>query len=187
MVIFAITMLVALSSRIPISVALMTGVAGMLVCGVLKIDEAYSAISWRTVFLMACLIPLGWAVDSTGAAAWVAGNLLDKLPENLPPWVLEAAIAAITSVFAAMIGNVGSTIVMVPLAINLAIASGGNPTAFALVAAISGSNNNVTQSNPVIAMISGPAGYAAPKLLRVGMPLVLAYIALSVLAVNLLY
>jgi di/tricarboxylate transporter len=187
MIIFAITILVALSSRIPISIALMTGVAGMLVCGVLKIDEAYSAISWRTVFLMACLIPLGWAVDSTGAAAWAAGGLLDNLPDGLPPWVLEAAIAVITSVFAAMVGNVGSTIVMVPLAINLGIASGGNPTVFALVAALSGSNNIVTLSNPVIAMISGPAGYTTTKLLRVGLPLVLAYIALTVLAVNLLY
>ena len=187
MTIFAITILVALSSRIPISIALMTGVAGMLVCGVLKIDEAYSAISWRTVFLMACLIPLGWAVDSTGAAAWVAGHMLDKMPDGLPPWVLEAAIAVITSVFAAMIGNVGSTIVMVPLAINLAIASGGNPTVFALVAALSGSNNIVTMSNPVIAMVSGPAGYTTGKLLRAGLPLVLAYIALTVLAVNVLY
>lgn len=187
MIIFAITILVALSSRIPISIALMTGVAGMLVCGVLKIDEAYSAISWRTVFLMACLIPLGWAVDSTGAAAWVAGHLLDKMPDGLPPWVLEAAIAVLTSVFAAMIGNVGSTIVMVPLAINLAIASNGNPTVFALVAALSGSNNIVTMSNPVIAMIAGPAGYTTTKLLRVGLPLVLVYIALTVLAVNLLY
>ena len=187
MTIFAITILVALSSRIPISIALMTGVAGMLVCGVLKIDEAYSAISWRTVFLMACLIPLGWAVDSTGAAAWVAGGMLDNLPDSLPPWVLEAAIGVITSVFAAMIGNVGSTIVMVPLAINLAIASGGNPTVFALVAALSGSNNIVTMSNPVIAMVSGPAGYTTGKLLRAGLPLVLAYIALTVLAVNVLY
>ena len=187
MVIFAITILVALSSRIPISIALMTGVAGMLVSGVLKIDEAYSAISWRTVFLMACLIPLGWAVDSTGAAAWAAGGMLDKLPDGMPPWVLEAAIAVITSVFAAMIGNVGSTIVMVPLAINLGIASGGDPTAFALIAALSGSNNIVTLSNPVIAMIAGPAGYTTGKLLRVGLPLVLAYIALTVLAINLMY
>ena len=187
MVIFAITILVALSSRIPISIALMTGVAGMLVSGVLKIDEAYSAISWRTVFLMACLIPLGWAVDSTGAAAWAAGGMLDKLPDGMPPWVLEAAIAVITSVFAAMIGNVGSTIVMVPLAINLGIASGGDPTAFALVAALSGSNNIVTLSNPVIAMIAGPAGYTTGKLLRVGLPLVLAYIALTVIAINLMY
>ena len=187
MVIFAITILVALSSRIPISIALMTGVAGMLVSGVLKIDEAYSAISWRTVFLMACLIPLGWAVDSTGAAAWAAGGMLDKLPDGMPPWVLEAAIAVITSVFAAMIGNVGSTIVMVPLAINLGIASGGDPTAFALIAALSGSNNIVTLSNPVIAMVSGPAGYTTGKLLRVGLPLVLAYIALTVIAINLMY
>jgi di/tricarboxylate transporter len=187
MVIFAVTIMVALSSRIPISVALMTGVAGMLVSGVLKIDEAYSAISWRTVFLMACLIPLGWAVDSTGAAAWVAGGMLDNLPDGMPPWVLEAAIAVITSVFAAMIGNVGSTIVMVPLAINLGIASGGNPTVFALVAALSGSNNIVTLSNPVIAMVSGPAGYTTGKLLRVGLPLILAYIVTTVLAVNLLF
>ncbi len=52
----------------------MTGVAGMLVAGVLHMDEAYAAINWKTVFLMACLIPLGWAMDSSGAAAWVAGH-----------------------------------------------------------------------------------------------------------------
>ena len=74
MAIFAVTILIALSSRIPVSIALMTGVVGMLLSGVLTIDEAYASISWRTVFLMAALIPLGWAVDSTGAAAWVAGE-----------------------------------------------------------------------------------------------------------------
>ena len=58
---------------------------------------------------------------------------------------------------------------------------------FALVAALSGSNNIATMSNPVIAMIAGPAGYTTRRLLRVGLPLVLAYIALTVLAVNLLY
>ena len=64
MAIFAVTMLLALSSRMPVSIALMTGVAGMLVTGVLNMDEAYAAINWKTVFLMACLIPLGWAMDS---------------------------------------------------------------------------------------------------------------------------
>jgi hypothetical protein len=68
MAIFAVTMLLALVDRIPVSIALMTGVVGMLLSGVLTIDEAYASISWRTVFLMAALIPLGWAVDSTGAA-----------------------------------------------------------------------------------------------------------------------
>src|SRR5690606_38875695 len=63
--IFALAMLVALSSRLPVSIALMAGVAGMLLTGVIHSDEAYSAISWKTVFLMACLIPLGWAMDSS--------------------------------------------------------------------------------------------------------------------------
>ena len=84
MIIFAITMLVALSSRVPTSIALMTGVAGMLITGVLKMDEAYAAINWKTVFLMACLIPLGWAMDSSGAAAWIAAHTLDQLPRRHP-------------------------------------------------------------------------------------------------------
>ena len=187
MVIFAVTILLALSSRIPVSIALMTGVVGMLISGVLTIDEAYASISWRTVFLMASLIPLGWAVDSTGAAAWVAGNTLDHLPNGMPPWVLQAALALLTTLFAVVIGNVGSTIVMVPLAINLALAVGGNPTAFALVVALSGSNNIMTVSNPVISMIGGPGGYNTRNLWRVGSPLVVAYLVVMLVGVNLMF
>jgi len=90
--IFACTMLIALFSDVPASIALMTGVAGMLIFGVLKMDEAYSAINWKTVFLMACLIPLGWAMDSSGAAAWVAGHSIERLPTWLPHWVLECGL-----------------------------------------------------------------------------------------------
>lgn len=187
MAIFAVTILLALSSKIPVSIALMTGVVGMLISGVLTIDEAYASISWRTVFLMAALIPLGWAVDSTGAAAWVASSSLSLLPQGMPPWVLEAAVALLTSLFATMIGNVGSTIVMVPLAINLALAAGGNPTAFALVVALSGSNNVMTVSNPVISMITGPGDYNARTLWRIGSPLVFAYLAVMLVVVNLMF
>ncbi|HEY9399943.1 MAG TPA: SLC13 family permease [Luteimonas sp.] len=187
MAIFAVTILLALSSKIPVSIALMTGVVGMLLSGVLTMDEAYASISWRTVFLMAALIPLGWAVDSTGAAAWVAASALDLLPQGMPPWVLEAAIALLTTLFAVMIGNVGSTIVMVPLAINLAFAVGGSPTAFALVVALSGSSNIMTVSNPVISMITGPGGYNSKNLWRIGTPLVLAYLVVMLVGVNILF
>ncbi|MGO3126529.1 MAG: SLC13 family permease [Luteimonas sp.] len=187
MAIFAVTMLIALSSRVPTSVALMAGVAGMLVFGVLKMDEAYSAINWKTVFLMACLIPLGWAMDSSGAAAWVAGHTIERLPSGLPVWVLEIAVALLTAAFSMVISHVGATIVVVPLAINLALAVGGNPTAFALIVALSASNNFVTQSNPVMSMIIGPAGYKARDLWRIGLPISLIYTAIVVLMVNLLF
>ncbi len=187
MTIFAITMLLALSSRIPASVALMTGAAGMLVTGVLKMDEAYAAINWKTVFLMACLIPLGWAMDSSGAAAWIAGNTIERLPEGVPAWLLALAVGLLTTAFSLVISHVGAAIVMVPLAINLALAAGGNPTAFALIVALSASNNFMTQSNPVVSMISGPANYSARELWRVGAPLCLAYTVIVVVVVNLLF
>ena len=187
MTIFAVSMLLALSSRIPTSIALMTGVAGMLVAGVLKMDEAYAAINWKTVFLMACLIPLGWAMDSSGAAAWVAGHSIDRLPQGMPPWLIELALALFTTAFSMVISHVGATIVMVPLAINLALAVGGNPTAFALIVALSASNNFITASNPSISMITGPAGYTARDMWRSGGPLTLIYTTIIVLMINLLY
>lgn len=187
MAIFALSMLLALSSRIPTSIALMTGVAGMLVTGVLKIDEAYAAISWRTVFLMACLIPLGWAMDSSGAAAWVAGHSIERLPQGMPPWLIEIALALFTTAFSMVISHVGATIVLVPLAINLALAVNGNPTAFALVVALSASNNFITASNPSVSMITGPAGYSVRDMWRSGGPLTLLYTGVIVAMVNLLY
>ena len=187
MTIFAVTMLLALSSRIPASVALMTGAAGMLVTGVLKMDEAYAAINWKTVFLMACLIPLGWAMDSSGTAAWIAGHTIEQLPAGVPAWLLALAVGLLTTAFSLVISHVGATIVMVPLAINLALAAGGNPTAFALIVALSASNNFMTQSNPVVSMIAGPANYSARDLWRVGAPLCLAYTVIVVAVVNLLF
>ncbi len=185
--IFTVSMLLALSSRLPVSIALMTGVAGMLIAGVLHIDEAYAAINWRTVFLMACLIPLGWAMDSSGAAAWVAGHSLEQLPRGTPVWVLELLIGVLTTAFSLVISHVGATIVVVPLAINLALAAEGNPTAFALIVALSASNNFMTASNPVISMITGPAGYTGKELWRIGGPLSLAYTIVIVAMVELMF
>ncbi|GAB3515414.1 SLC13 family permease [Pseudoxanthomonas daejeonensis] len=185
--IFAITIVIALTGKLPVALTLMTGVAGMLLAGVLKMDEAYAAINWKTVFLTAGLIPLGWAMDSSGAAAWVAGHTLDKLPDGMPPWALQIVLAILTTAFSLVISHVGATIVMVPIAINLALAVGGNPTAFALIAALSASNNLMTASNPVMSMITGPANYSARELWRVGAPLSLIYTVVAVTVVNLMF
>lgn len=187
MAIFAVAMLLALSSRLPVSIALMTGVAGMLIAGVIHIDEAYAAINWKTVFLMACLIPLGWAMDSSGAAAWVAGHTVERLPTGTPVWLLEIMIGLLTTAFSLVISHVGATIVTVPIAINMALAAGGNPTAFALIVALSASNNFMTASNPVISMITGPAGYSGKDLWKIGGPLSLIYTAVIVAMVNLMF
>ncbi len=187
MTIFAVTILIALTSKLPVALTLMTGVAGMLLTGVIRMDEAYASISWKTVFMMAGLIPLGWAMDSSGAAAWVAGHTIARLPEGIPVWTLELALALLTTAFSLVISHVGATIVMVPIAVNLALAANGNPTAFALIVALSASNNLMTASNPVISMITGPANYQPRELWRVGAPLSLIYMLVMVAMVNLMF
>lgn len=184
--IFATTMLLAFSTLVPVPLALMTGAAALLATGVLDMDEAYQAISWKTVFLMACLIPLGWAMDATGAANWVAQHTLARLGEDTPVWALEFALGLLTALFGLVVGNVGATVIMVPMAINLALAAGGHPVAFALVAALAASNNFLSASNPVLSMVSGPAGYTPRDYLKVGLPLMLAYLLVTVGMVNLM-
>ena len=184
--IFGVSMLLALTTVLPVSIALMAGALAMIIGGVLNMDEAYAAISWKTVFLMACLIPLAWAMDSTGAANWVAQQVLERIGSGVPIWVLEAALGLLTTFFALVIGNVGATVVMVPMAINLALAADGKPAAFALLVALSASNNFLTASNPVLAMITGPTGYRPRDLWRTGLPLTLMYMVIVLLVVNFL-
>ena len=101
--------------------------------------------------------------------------------------VALVAVGLLATAFALVIGNVGATVVMVPMAINVALAAGGNPIAFALVTALSASNNFLSVSNPVLAMVSGPAGYGTRDFWRTGAPLTLVYLALVLLLVNLFF
>lgn len=185
-VIFGAAIGLALSGQVPVPVALMAGVVGMLLAGVLNMDEAYAAVNWKTVFIMACLIPLGWAMDSTGAAAFIAAEIFDRFGQ-LPSWFLQGVVGLLTTLFALVVSNVGATVIMVPMAINLAISHGDAPVPYALIVALCASNNLVSVSNPVLSMVSGPGGYRGLDLLRIGTPLSLLYIALVIAVVNLVW
>ena len=173
---FALALGLALSSEVAVPVALMTGVVGMLLMGVINMDEAYASVNWKTVFIMACLIPLGWAVDSSGVANFVAQQTLEHFGD-LPGWALLAVLGILTASLALVVSNVGATVIMVPMAINIAISTGAHPVQFAVVVALCASNNFLTGSNPVLAMIAGPAGYRVRDLLKVGLPLSAVYLA----------
>jgi di/tricarboxylate transporter len=183
---FALAITLALFSDLKLPTALMVGAVGMLLTGVLTMDEAYQAINWRSVFLMACLIPLGWAVDATGAAAWLAQEMMRFLGQ-VHPLFLQFALAVLTSFFTQVMSNVGATVVMVPLAVNMALAANANPVEFALVVALSASNNFVSVSNPVMAIIAGPGGYRSKDLWRVGGPLSLIYLIIVLVMVNVIF
>lgn len=183
---FAVSLALALTHVVPVPVALLMGVLGMVFGGVLKMDEAYQAIQWKTVFLMACLIPLGWAVEDSGLAALVAEQTVANV-RGLPLFVILLLLGLMTTFFALVISHIGATVMMVPMAINIAVLQGESPMAFALMCALAASNNLISSSNPVLAMVSGPGGYRGKDLLRVGLPLSLMFLVVSALGVMWLF
>lgn len=177
----------ALFTNLDLSVAMMTGAIGMLLTGVLNMDEAYKAINWKTIFVTACLIPLGWSMDATGTAAWLAQEVLAYLG-HAAPWVLQLSLAILTLLFSQVMSNVGATVMMVPIAISVAVATGGNPSAYALIVAVSSSNTFLlTSGHPALMMVAGPGGYRGKDFLRVGVPLTLAVLLVTMLVINLMF
>ncbi len=184
---FVLAKCLALFTNLDLSVAMMTGAIGMLLSGVLNMDEAYKAVNWKTIFVTACLIPLGWSMDATGTAAWIAQGILDHLG-SASPWVLQACLGILTLLFSQVMSNVGATVMMVPIAISVAVATGGNPSAYALIVAVSSSNTFLLSSgHPALMMVTGPGGYKSKDFLRVGAPLTLLVLAVTLVAVNLLF
>ncbi|EIL92867.1 Di-and tricarboxylate transporter [Rhodanobacter glycinis] len=177
----------ALFTNLDLSIAMMTGAIGMLLSGVLNMDEAYKAINWKTIFVTACLIPLGWSMDSTGTAAWLAQEVLVHMG-GASPWVLQLALATLTLLFSQVMSNVGATVMMVPVAISVAVATGGNPSAYALIVAVSSSNTFLISSgHPALMMVTGPGGYKSKDFLRAGIPLTFVVLAITLVAINLMF
>ena len=125
-------------------------------------------------------------MDSTGAAAWIAQEVLKYLGA-WPQWGLQAVVAVITLMLAQVVSNVGATVMMVPMAINIALASGGNPAVYALLVAISTSNTFLLPSaSPVLLVVAGPGGYRNRDFMRVGLPLTVLMLVTALIGINLL-
>jgi di/tricarboxylate transporter len=183
---FLIALSLVLFSDLRLSVSLLTGALGMVLSGVLSIDEAYEAVSWKTVFLLACLIPLGMAVENTGTAAWIAQQTLVLLGD-VPIWVLQAALAVLATFFTLVMSNVGATVLLVPLAVNLAIPAGADPAVFALTVAIATSNSFLIPTHQVNALLMGPGGYRVPDFMRAGGIMTILFLVVMLIMMNLVF
>lgn len=186
LVFFVITVALILFTDLRLSLALLVGAGGMIATNVLRIDEAYGAVSWPTVFLLASLIPLGQAVQNTGTAAWIAQQILFLL-DGWPLWGIQAGIAVLATVFTLVMSNVGATVLLVPLAVSIAVAAGGDPAVFALTVAISTSNSFLIPTHQVNALIMGPAGYKVTDFIKSGGIMTVLFLLVSLTMMNLVF
>ncbi len=191
LVFFGIALCLVLFTDLRLSVALLVGAMGMIISGVLTIDEAYESVSWKTVFLLASLIPLGMAVETTGTAEWIAVRTLEMVGD-VSPFVLQGVIAVLATFFTLVMSNVGATVLLVPLAVNIAVQAqvvgiDANPAVFALTVAIATSNSFLIPTHQVNALIMGPGGYRVKDFMRAGGIMTVLFLVVAMIMLNVVF
>lgn len=186
LVFFTLAIGLIIFTDLRLSIALLVGAVGMILTGVLSIDEAYASVSWKTVFLLASLIPLGYAMEVTGTAAWIAQEALILLGE-VSPLVLQGVLALLATFFSLVMSNVAATVLLVPLAINIALAAEADPSVFALTVALATSNAFLIPTHQVNALIMGPGGYRVADFLRAGSLMTLVFLVVMLTMVNVVF
>ncbi|MEB3218455.1 MAG: SLC13 family permease [Nostocales cyanobacterium 94392] len=162
---------VAAFNWLPILISSLIGVVLMVLTGCLKPGEIYDAVRWDIIFLLAGLIPLGIAMDKSGATQWLANNLVG-IGGNLSGYWILTFFFIITSILTEMISNNAAVVLMLPVAVNVAENLQLNPIAFMLTVTFAASNSFITpigyQTNT---MVYGAGGYKFTDFIRVGAPL----------------
>ena len=161
----------------------LAGVVVMVLTGVLRPQELYETVDWQVVFLLAGVIPLGIALEQSGAAALI-GSLVAETATVLPPlgvlWVFYVTTALVTAV----ISNNASVVLMLPVAIAAARDVGADPFAFVLAVTFAASTAFISpvgyQTN---LFVYGPGGYEFSDYLRVGAPLLLLLSVVTVVGI----
>jgi len=176
----------ALGFHVQLSIALLTGALFMILSKVLTIDEAYKSVDWMTVFLLAGLIPLGIAFQKTGAANYIAVNIMNFIGD-VSPLVLLAVIGGLTSFFTLVTSNVGATVLLVPLCMNMALKAGIDPQIAALTVGVAASNTFILPTHQVNALIMRPGGYKPADYVKAGSGMTIIYIVVVIAMLSFYY
>ncbi|MGM0379691.1 MAG: SLC13 family permease [Bacillota bacterium] len=185
--ILAAVILLAAFKILPIVISSLAGVIAMVITNSLKPVEISEAINWNVIFLLAGLIPLGIAMDNTGTAEFMASQIL-RLDGILSPLFILMVFYLVTMVFANLIGNNASVILMLPIALNASQQLGLNPKAFAIAVTFAASSAFLTpMSYQTNMMVYGPGGYKFKDFFFTGLPLQLILLVIVPILVKLFW
>ncbi len=179
-------LILALGTNLALSVAGLVALLIIVIGRVMHIDEVYQAVEWKTIFLVAGLIPLGVAFEKTGAANFLAMSILQQM-DGLTAFVLYLVLAVLTSFFAMFVSNVGTTVLLVPIAMNLAMQIGADPKIAGMVVAIASINTFILPTHQVNALIMQPGGYKTTDYMRVGSGMMILFLVILMTMLKLFY
>jgi di/tricarboxylate transporter len=155
----------------PISIAAVVGGSIMVLTGCLTMEQAYRAIDWRAIFLIAGMLPLGTAMQQSGAAAYLADQVMLLLGES-GPWPVIAGLYVLTAMATMIIPTAALVVLMSPIVLSAMSEMGLAPeTAMMAVAMAASASFTSPISHPANILVMGPGGYRFVDYIKVGVPL----------------
>lgn len=166
---------------LPISIAAVVGATLMVLTGCLTMEEAYRFIEWKAVFLIAGMLPLGIAMQQTGAARFLADGVVSTVG-GLGPLAVMAGLFVLTTLATQVMPNPAVAVLLAPIALNTANDLGMSPYALMMTVAVSASASFLSPvSHPANVLIMGPGGYRFRDYIKVGLPLTVVVLGVTLL------
>ncbi len=179
--------LAALLGWLPIYMAALIGATLTVLTGCLTMEEAYRAIEWRAIFLIAGMLPLGTAMDESGAAAFLAQHTMALLGSFGPWWVI-GGLYIVTAAANMVIPAAALVVLMSPIVLTASSELGFQPqTAMMAIAMAASASFSSPISHPAHVLVMGPGGYKFSDYLKVGLPLTLICFVTAMLLLPVLW
>jgi di/tricarboxylate transporter len=173
---------VVMAGYAPISIAAVIGGTIMVLTGCLNMEQAYRSIDWRAIFLIAGMLPLGTAMQESGAATYLANQVMDLLGDA-GPWPVIMGLYILTAMATMIIPTAALVVLMSPIVLSAMSDMGVRPeTAMMAVAMAASASFTSPISHPANILVMGPGGYRFVDYLKVGVPLtIVVFITVMVL------
>ena len=176
-----------LFAGIDISLAMVMGAVGMVVFRCLSMDEAYASIDWRTVFLVAGMLPLGTAMETTGTARYIADLMLGATG-GMGPLAALAGIYLLAALVTQPMSNAAAMVLVVPIALDTAMSLGANHLTFTLAVVIGAATSFLTPvGHKANVLVFGPGGYKFFDYARVGALLTVFLFIVTMISLPIFY
>ncbi len=176
-----------ITDLIPVAAASMLAGLAMILTGCLTIDDAYEAVDWKSIVLIAGMLPMAVALEKVGLVALAANGLTASFG-SMSPQVVMGSLFLITSLFTQVLSNTATTVLIAPIALAAAQNMGLQPQAFLMAVAIAASMAFASPvASPVNTLVMGAGNYKFSDYIKVGLPLILLTMLVTVLVLPLLW
>jgi di/tricarboxylate transporter len=184
--IFAGALGLAAFEIVSLPVAMLLGALAAFLTGCITPEEAYREVEWKAIILVGSMLALGAAMEATGAAGYLATQVVGLVEGAASGWIL-AAFFVLTVLLTQPMSNQAAAVVLLPVALQTAGQLGFNPRTFAMMVAVAASCSFMTPLEPSCLMVYGPGRYRFVDFLKVGLPLTVLIGAMAVYLVPLVW